>query len=176
MAYGDFKDLTRRTTADKVLCYKAFNIAKNPTYDGYQRGLGSMVYNFYDKKSSGGAATLARSETLATRNNSLIKNEIISNKELAEELHKPIIRKFNKRKVHSIFIDNIWGADLADMQLISKFDKGFRFLLCVIDIYGKYAWVIPLKDKKGITITNAFQKILDESNRKANKIWVDKGS
>ena len=60
------------------------------------------------------------------------------------------------------------------MQLISKFNKGFRFLLCVIDIYSKYAWVIPLKDKKGITITNAFQKILDESNRKVNKIWVDK--
>ena len=62
------------------------------------------------------------------------------------------------------------------MQLISKFNKGFRFLLCVIDIYSKYAWVITLKDKKGITITNAFQKILDESNRKPNKIWVDKGS
>ena len=62
------------------------------------------------------------------------------------------------------------------MQLISKFDKEFRFLLCVIDIHSKYAWVIPLKDKKGITITNVFQKILDESNRKPNKIWVDKGS
>ena len=62
------------------------------------------------------------------------------------------------------------------MQLISKFNKGFRFLLCVIDIYSKYAWVIPLKDKKGITITNAFQKILDESNCKVNKIWVDKAS
>ena len=74
-------------------------------------------------------------------------------------MHKPIIRKFNKRKVQSPFIDNIWGADLADMQLISKFNKGFRFLLCVIDIYSKYAWVIHLKDKKGITITNAFQEI-----------------
>ena len=73
-------------------------------------------------------------------------------------------------------LDNIWGADLADMQLISKFNKGIRFLLCVTIIFSKYAWVIPLKDKKGITITNAFQKILDESNRKPNKIWVDKGS
>ena len=67
---------------------------------------------------------------------------------------------FNKRKVHSSFINNIWGADLADIQLISRFSKGFRFLLCVIDIYSKYAWVIPLKDKKGIMITNAFQKNL----------------
>ena len=62
------------------------------------------------------------------------------------------------------------------MQLISKFNNGFRFLLYVIDIFSKYAWVFPLKDKKGIIITNAFQKILKESNRKPNKIWVDKGS
>ena len=68
------------------------------------------------------------------------------------------------------------GVDLADVQFLSKFNKGFRFLLCVIDIFSKYAWVVPLKDKKGISIVNAFQKILKESNRKPNKIWVDKGS
>ena len=96
--------------------------------------------------------------------------------QLAEELHKPIIRKFKKRTVYSRSKDNIWGADLADLQLISKFNKGFIFLLCVIDIFSKYAWVIPLKDKKGISIVNAFQKILKESDRKPNKIWVDKGS
>ena len=67
---------------------------------------------------------------------------------------------FNKRKVHSSFINNIWGADLADIQLISRFSKGFRFLLCVIDIYSKYGWVIPLKDKKGIMITNTIKKNL----------------
>ena len=78
--------------------------------------------------------------------------------------------------MHSSFKDNIWGVDLVDMQLLSKFNKGFRFLLCVIDTYSKHAWVIPLKDKKGISIVNAFQKILKESNRKPNKIWVDKGS
>ena len=66
------------------------------------------------------------------------------------------------------------GADLVDMQLLSKFNKGFKF--CVIGIFSKYEWVVPLKDKNGITITNAFQKILKESNRKPNKIWVDKGS
>ena len=85
-----------------------------------------------------------------------------------------------KRAVYSGFKDIIGGADLADMQLISKFNKWFRFLLCVIDIFSKYAWVIPLKDKKGISIVNAFQKILDKSmelhsERKPNKIWVDKG-
>ena len=138
----DFKDLNRRTFADKVLPDKVFNIAKYQKNDGYQRGLASMVYNLFDKKAS----------------DSGIKNENISNKELAKELHKPVSRKLNERKIHSPFIDNIWGANSADMQLISKFDKGFR--LCVIDIYSNYAWVIPLKDKKGITITNAFQKNL----------------
>ena len=107
---------------------------------------------------------------------SSVKSEIMSKQQLPEELHKAIIRKFEKRKVHSSFIDNIWAADLADMQSISKFNKGFPFLLWVIDIYSKYAWVIPLKVKKGITITNNFQKILNESNRKQNKIWLDKGS
>ena len=119
-----------------------------------------MVYKFLDKSTSGSG----------------IKNKIISNKELPEELHKPIIRKFKKRKVHSSFIDNIWGADLADMQIISKFSKGFRILLCVIDIYSKYAWVISLKDEKGISITNTFRKIIKKSNREPNKIWVNKGS
>ena len=75
-----------------------------------------------------------------------------------------------KKEVHPSFIDNIRGADLHYMQLINKFNKGFQFLLCLIDICRKYAWVVPFKDKKGITITNALQKILDESNRKPNKI------
>ena len=94
---------------------------------------------------------------------------------LADELHKPIIRKFNKRKVYLSFKDNIWGIDLADMQLLSKFNKGIRFLLCVIDIFCKYAFVVPLKDKKGASIVNAFQSILDKSGRKPNKIWVGQG-
>ena len=93
-----------------------------------------------------------------------------------KELHKRNIRKCNKRKVRSYFIDNIWGGDLSDIQLRSKFNNGVRFLLYVIDIFCKYAWVIPLKDKNDIAITNAFQKILSESNCKPNKIWVDNGS
>ena len=90
-----------------------------------------MVYTLFDKKSQG---------TGLANNKEIIQ--------LADELHKPIVRKFNKRKVHSSFRDNIWGADLADMQLLTKFNKGFRFLLCVIDIFSKHAWVSPLKDKK----------------------------
>ena len=105
-----------------------------------------MVSKFFDKKS----ALLVWSETLTTRHKSSsgegIKNEITSNKELTAKLHKPIVRKFEKRKVHSSFVDNIWCSDLTGMQLINKFNKGFRFLLCVMDIYGKHTWVIPLKD------------------------------
>ena len=176
MGYGDFKDLTRRRFSDKIFCDKAFNTAKNPKHDGYQRGLASMVYKYFEHKS----ALLARSKTLRSRTvatqamwdkfASSIKNEDISSKELAEELRKSIIRKSKKRKVHSPFIDNIRSADLADMKLVSKFNNGFRFLLCVIDIFSKNAWAIPLKDKKDTTITNAFQKFLDESNCKLNKI------
>ena len=110
------------------------------------------------KKTSGGSATLAFSEALATQKKFAVENENISNKELAEELHKPIIRKFNKRKIHSFFIGNTWGADLADMQLTNKFNNGVRSLLCVIDIFSKSACVIPFTDKKSITITKYSQR------------------
>ena len=119
MAYGDFKDLARRTNSDKILRDKAFNIAKNPKCDWYQKGLPSIVYKSFDKTTSG----------------EKVKNETFSNKELPEELHKPIIRKFNRGKVKPPFIDNIWGADLADMPILSKFNKEVRFLLYVIDIF-----------------------------------------
>ena len=167
MACGYFKDLKRRTAADKILRDKAFNIAKDPKYDGYRRELASMVYKYFDKKTKGSGVTLA--------SKSAIKS-IPQNEQLADELHKPIIRKCKKRKVYSAFKDNIWAADLADMQLISKFNKGLKFLLCVIDIYSKYAWVVPLRDKKGVSTVNVFQSILKKSNRKPHKIWVDKGS
>ena len=127
MAYGDFKDLTKRTAVDKVLRGKAFKIASDQKYDGYQRGLASMVYKFFDKKSQGSGRPLSSASQLANNK---------ENMQLADELHKPIIRKFKKRKVYSSFRDKIWGADLADMQLLSKFNKGFRFLLCVIDIFS----------------------------------------
>ena len=78
--------------------------------------------------------------------------------------------------MYSSFKDNIWGVDLADLQLISKYNKGIRYLLYAIDLFSKYAFVVPLKDKKGVSIINAFQSILDISKRKPNKIWVDQGS
>ena len=93
--------------------------------------------------------------------------------ELAEGLYKPVINKFKERKVHSLFRDNIWGADLADMQFIRNFNERIRFLLCFIDTLSKYAWVITLKDKKVLQLVLF---ILNESNRKPKKIWVDKCS
>ena len=128
MAYGYFKDLARRTAADKVLKDKAINIAKDPKYDGYQRGLASMIYTFFNKKTSGsGVKSIPQKERPLG----------LSMQELAEELHKPIIRKLRKSKVYSSFRDHISGADLADMQSISKFNKRFRFLLCVINTFSK---------------------------------------
>ena len=162
-AYADHKDLINRTEADKFLKDKAYDIASNPEYDGYQRGLASMVYKFFDKKSTGSGFKKLKN---TTKPSSLI---------LADELHKPVIRKFKKRKVYSQFKDNIWGVDLAEMQSLSRKNKGIKYLLCVIDLYSKYAFVILLKDKKRISVTNGFNKIIKQSNRKPNKIWVDQG-
>ena len=128
-----------------------------------------MVYKFVDTKASSPNRKTVGSGT--TKSSSL--ERVNENIKLANELHKPIIRKFNKRKVYSSFKDNIWGADLADMQLLSKFNKGIKYLLCVIDLFSKYAFVVPLKDKKGISIVNAFQSVLNKSERKPNKIRVE---
>ena len=110
MAYGKSKDLIKRTQSDKVLKDKAFKTANNPNNYGYQRGLASMIYKCFDKKSKGRGIT----------------NE--PNYQLANALHKPIIRSFKKRKVYSSFRDNIWGVDLADMQSLSKYNKGIKYL------------------------------------------------
>ena len=100
----------------------------------------------------------------------------MSDQQLPEKLRKLIIRKFKTPRVHSSFINTIQGVDLANMQLTSTNNKGTLLLLCVIEIVSRYSWFILLKGNKDITITNAFQEILDQSCRKPNKIWVDKGS
>ena len=169
MAYGDFNDLARRTASDIILRDKAFSIAKNPKYDEYEKGLTSIVYEFFDKKT----ASLTDKSALGSGIKSVPQNQ-----QLAEELHKPSITKFKKRKLYSSFKDNTWDAGVADMQSISKFNKRFRFLSCVIDIFSKYAWVDPLKDKKGVTTVNAFQSTLKDSTKKTKKKirWLDIGS
>ena len=162
-AYADHKYLINRTEADKVLKDKAYDIASNPEYDGYQRGLASMVYKFFDKKSTGSGFKKLKNTTKP------------SSSILADELHKPVYIKFKKRKVYSQSKDNVWGVDLADMQSLSRKNKDIKYLLCAIDLYSKYAFVIPLENKKGIRVTNGFNKTIKQSNRKPNKIWVDQG-
>ena len=117
MVYGDFKSLARITASDKVLRDKAFDIVENPKYDGYQRGLSSMVYKFFDKKTQGSGA-----------------------QQLAEELRKPIIKTFSKRRVYSSFKDNIWGADLVDMQLnlIKDLDFYDASLIFLVNMHGLF--------------------------------------
>ena len=105
MAYGKSKDLTERTQSDKVLRDKAID----PKYDGYQRGLVSVVYKFFDKKS----ASVDKSSGSGV--------DAEPNYQLASQLHRQVFRKFKRRKVYSSFRDNIWGADLADMQSLSKY-------------------------------------------------------
>ena len=170
-AYADHKDLINRTDAENVLRDKAYDIASNPKYDGYQRGLASMVYKVFDKKSTAEPSSLERTGSDFKK----LKNTAPSSSILADERNKPIVRKFDKRKVYSQFKDNIWGVDLADMQSLSRKNKGIKYLLYAIDLYSKYAFVIPWKDKKGISIVNAFNKIIKQSNRKPNEIWVDQG-
>ena len=94
-------------------------------------------------------------------------------KSLAEELHKPIRRKFKKRRVLVNGIDKIWAADLVDMQAFTKFNRGVKYLLAVIDVFSKYGWLIPLKDKTGKSVASALKTIFED--RKPKKMWVDKG-
>ena len=112
-----------------------------------------MVYKFFDEKSA----------LLNKSSESGIMNE--PNYWLANELHKLIIRKFKKRKIYSSFTVNIWGVDLADMQSRRKYNKGNKYLLCAIDLFSKYAWVIPIKDKKGTSIVNTIEKTISEGRK-----------
>ena len=128
-AYAKYKDVENRLISDQKLRNNAYDIASNPKYDGYQRGLTSMVYKLFDSKvapfdkktmsGKGNANHTAKHSSLERMEN---------NKILAEELHKPAIEKFNKRKVYSQFKDNIWGVDLADMQPLSRKNKGIKWI------------------------------------------------
>ena len=120
--------------------------------DCFQRALASMVWKFFDKRSRG------------------VLGSGIENKQLADELHKPVIKKFKIRKTYFSYNDNIWCADLADVQLISKFNKGIKYLLCVIDGFSRYAWVAPLKSQNGGSIVHAFQNVLKTSYHSSIKM------
>ena len=136
LAYGQSINFVKRIQSD-------------PKYNGYQRGLASMVYKFFDKKSSGRD----------------VANEL--NFQLVNKLHKQIIRKCTRREVHSSFRDNIWGVDLADTQSLRKYNKGIKYLLCPIDLFSKHAWVVPLKNKRGLVSLMHLKKY---SQREENQI------
>ena len=136
MAHNKYKDLKGRTQSDIVLKNEAYKIAVDPKIDSFQRALASMVWKFFDKRSR---------KVLGSG----IK------KKLADELHKSIIRKFKRRKVYSSSKDDVWGVDLTDMSFISKFNKGIKYLLCVIDLFSRFAWVVGLKDKKGVLLMDS---------------------
>ena len=134
-AYSDSKDMAKGTISDKIRKDRHFQIDMNRNYDGYQRALASMVYKFFDKKTG---------------------LRVSVNEHLAEELHKPVIKKFKRRKVYERFKGNIWAANLAERESLSSKNKKFKYLLYVINVFTKYAWVKPLKDKKGRTVLTAF--------------------
>ena len=169
MAYGKSKDFSKRPQSDKFLRDKAFKIGSDPKYDGYQRGLVAMVYKFFDKKSA--SPNKSSGSDVATE----------PNYQLANELHKLIIKKFKRQKIYSSFDkDDILRVDLAYMKSISKYIKEIKYLLCAIELFCKYAWVVPLREKRGISIVNAFQKIISKGGeveskgrQKPNKTWLD---
>ena len=106
-----------------------------------------MAYNIFDKKSIGSGV------------------DAEPNYQLANELHRQIIRKSKARKVYASFRDNIWGLNLADMQSLNKCKKGIKYLLCAIDLFSKYVSVVPLKDKGRISIVNTFQKVVSKGRQ-----------
>ena len=111
-----------------------------------------MVYEFFDKKTGSGISV---------------------NEQVAEELHKPVIKKSKRRKVYAKFEDNVWAADLAEMRSLSFENKNIKYLLCLIEVFTKYTWNKPLKDKNGKTVLHASIKIVNKSNCKPNKLSVD---
>ena len=133
---------------------KACEITRNTKYDGHQRGLASMVYNFFDKK---------------------IWSVASVNEELAQELRKRVIKKFKRRKVYSRFKYNIWAADLAEMESLSFKNRSVKYLICVIDVFVKYTWVKPLKHEIAKTVLHGFVEVVNKSNRRPNISWADQG-
>ena len=141
---------------------RAYENALNPNYVMYQRGLASMVYKFFGTKTGSGVIGTSKAGTSV-------------NEELAHKLHKPVIKKFKRRKVSARFKDNIWAVDLALMGSLSSFNQSVQYLLCLIDIFTKYAWVKTLKDKKAKTVLQCFIEIVSKSKQKPNELWLDQG-
>ena len=166
MAYGDVKDLPRRMD-------KAFNIAKYPQYDGYQRGLALVVYIFFFfffwLK---GLLLRVKINLLLTQEHKLIL--ILKTNNQQKNYISRLLENINNVKYTLLLKTTFGSADLADTQLISEYNKGIQFLFCVTDIFSKYAWVVPSKDKKDTIITNDFQKFSNQKSVTRAKYWYTK--
>ena len=162
--YDENQDTKTRNISDVALAHRANEIATDPKYDMKQRRDAKFVSVILKNKARFGLG---------------IQKNLHSTKEsfqqLAEELHKPIRKKFKRRHVITKGIDDVWSCDLVEMQEWSRDNKGYRYILNVVDVFSKYAWSIPLKDKTGLTVLKALKDIIKISNRKCKHIWVDKG-
>ena len=156
--YNENSDTKVRNISDIALAYRSDEIAKNHMYDDVQRKDANFISGIMKTKAKFGLG---------------VKKEW--NEELADELHAPVKRKFKRRRVISYDVDDIWSCDLVEMQEWSKQNKGYRYMLNVIDVHSKYAWSIPLKDKTGKTVLDAFKQIVHSSGRTPDHIWVDEG-
>ena len=153
--YNENSDTKVRNISDIALAYRADEIANNPMYDDVQRKDANFISGIMKTKAKFGLG--------------------VWNEELADELHAPVRRKFKRRRVISYGVDDVWSCDLVEMQEWKKQNKGYRYMLNVIDVHSKYAWSIPLKDKTGKTVLDAFKQIVNSSGRKPDHIWVDEG-
>ena len=153
--YNENSDTKDRNISDIALAHRADEIANNPKYDDIQRKDANFISGIMKTKAKFGLG--------------------VWNEELADELHAPVKRKFKRRRVVSYGVDDVWSCDLVEMQEWKKQNKGYRYMLNVIDVHSKYAWSVPLKDKTGKTVLGAFKQIVNSSGRKPDHIWVDEG-
>jgi transposase InsO family protein len=159
--YNENTDTKVRNISDMALAHRADEIAKNPIFDAVQRKDANFVSGIMKTKAKFGLGLEAVPAAW--------------NEELANELHAPVKRKFQRRRVISYGVDDVWSCDLVEMQEWSKQNKGYRYMLNVVDVFSKYAWSVKLLDKKGKTVLEAFKQIVESSGRKPGHIWVDEG-
>ena len=172
--YNENKDTNDRNISDVAPAHRADEIARDSNFDDVQRKDARLVSGIMKTKAylGFGVKTSSSQESKNSRRRPGIKKW---NEELADELHKPLRRKFQRRQVLVNEIDDVWAADLVEMQEWKKVNKGYRYILNVIDCFSKYAWSVPLEDKKGETVLDAFKYIVKISDRKPAYIWVDGG-
>jgi transposase InsO family protein len=158
--YNENTDTKVRNISDMALAHRADEIFNNPVYDAVQRKDASFISGIMKTKAKFGFGSNVAKQW---------------NEELANELHAPVKRKFQRRRVISYGVDDVWSCDLVEMQEWCKDNKGYRYMLNVVDVFSKYAWSIKLLDKKGKTVLEAFKQIVKTSGRKPDHIWVDEG-